>query len=168
MRMFQRQIGLFEDSGSSDDFAGFSFFVMRLQWMNNVKKILSCFSCQKWECDLYTHGDLYSNEYGSIPSLKECILANSETIIFLLVSTVAPTLWECWFPLHAQAIQPASVRIPLSNVVECEHLFMQNSIFPMQLGCATSLLVCFFFVLSAIFCLIFKYNAVHCSCSKSI
>ena len=23
--------------------------------MNNVKKILSCFSCQKWGCDLYTH-----------------------------------------------------------------------------------------------------------------
>ena len=45
---------------------------------------------------------------------------------------------------------------PLSNVVEYEHLFMQNSIFPMQLGCATSLLVCFFFVLSAISCLIFK------------
>ena len=48
--------------------------------MNNVKKILSCFSCQKWGCDLYTHATYTRiNTVLQVDELPEQEIQNEET-----------------------------------------------------------------------------------------
>ena len=44
----------FENSNSSDDFDGIQCFVMWLQWISDVKKIV-CYPCQILGCDLNIH-----------------------------------------------------------------------------------------------------------------